>query len=430
MASKTQIPKGWRVVRLGDVAEVRSGIGFPLNRQGRRNGAYPFIKVSDMTLRGNETYIRSANNYVDEKDANELGANIFVSGTIVFPKVGAAIATNKKRALTAPTIIDNNMVGITVSDTQRCDARFLHGWFESIDLTQLANVSVVPSITGSRLKREFVLLPPLSEQRAIAAVLDSIDDAIEGTEAVIAATERLRDALLHELLTRGVPGWHTEWKEAPGVGTIPADWEVVRLGDVAEVQGGVGFPLERQGRQTGIFPFIKVSDMNLSGNETHIRMANNYVDQKDVDELAANVLPSGTIVFPKVGAAIATNKKRLITTPTVIDNNMVGVTVMAVSRLRCSTEFLYRWFESVDIFEFANVSAVPSITASRLKRAFIPFPLLEEQRATANLLDGVDVTLVAARRERKGLQLLKESTADALLSGRMRMGMGERIRDQ
>ena len=62
-------------------------------------------------------------------------------------------------------------------------------------------------------------------------VLDSIDDAIERTEAVIAATERLRDALLHELLTRGVPGWHSEWKEAPGLGTIPACWEVVRLGD-------------------------------------------------------------------------------------------------------------------------------------------------------------------------------------------------------
>ena len=91
------------------------------------------------------------------------------------------------------------------------------------------------------LKSLLILLPPLPEQRAIAAVLDSIDEAIERTEAVIAATERLRDALLHELLTRGVPGWHTEWKEAPGIGTIPnsfADWEVVRLGDVAEVGDG------------------------------------------------------------------------------------------------------------------------------------------------------------------------------------------------
>ena len=79
----------------------------------------------------------------------------------------------------------------------------------------------------------------MPEQRVIAAVLDSIDEAIERTEAVIAATERLRDALLHELLTRGVPGWHSEWKEAPGIGTVPACWDVVRLGDVATLQRGM-----------------------------------------------------------------------------------------------------------------------------------------------------------------------------------------------
>ena len=70
---------------------------------------------------------------------------------------------------------------------ERCDARFLHGWFELTDLSQFANVSAVPSITGSRLKRVLVTLPPLPEQRAIAAVLDSIDEAIERTEAVIAS---------------------------------------------------------------------------------------------------------------------------------------------------------------------------------------------------------------------------------------------------
>ena len=77
------------------------------------------------------------------------------------------------------------------------------------------------------------LLPPLSEQRAIAAVLDSIDDAIEGAEAVIAATEGLRDALLHDQTHPRPPRpAHTEFRDVPGLGTIPADWEVVRLGDV------------------------------------------------------------------------------------------------------------------------------------------------------------------------------------------------------
>ena len=78
-------------------------------------------------------------------------------------------------------------------------------------------------------------MPPLAEQRGIAAVLDAIDDAIERSEAVIAATEELRRSLLHELLSRGVPGWHSEWREVRGLGVVPSCWEVVRLGEVAEV---------------------------------------------------------------------------------------------------------------------------------------------------------------------------------------------------
>ena len=78
-------------------------------------------------------------------------------------------------------------------------------------------------------------IPPLSEQNRVASVLQSIDKAIENTENVIAKTEQLRDALLHELLTRGLPGHHSEWKEVPGLGTIPATWKIARLDEVAQV---------------------------------------------------------------------------------------------------------------------------------------------------------------------------------------------------
>ena len=71
-----------------------------------------------------------------------------------------------------------------------------------------------------------------------------------------------------------------------------------------------------------------------------------------------------------------------------------------------------------------------NINPTSLGSLTIPLPPLPEQEATAKLLDGVDVTLAAARREREGLQLLKESTADALLTGRVRVEVGERIHDQ
>ena len=102
-------------------------------------------------------------------------------------------------------------------------------------LERVTQGSTFQAIGGGELRNLPVLLPPLPEQRAIAAVLDSIDDAIGRTAAVIAATEQLRDSLLHQLLTRGVPrlAYGMEGSRR-GWGTIPADWEVVRLGEVAE----------------------------------------------------------------------------------------------------------------------------------------------------------------------------------------------------
>ena len=109
-----------------------------------------------------------------------------------------------------------------------------------------------------------VLLPPLPEQRSIAAMLDSIDDAIERTDAVIAATEQLRDSLLHELLTRGVPGWHREWKNVPGLGAMPADWEVVRLGEVSETITSGSRAWSRYFRPNGAF-FVR--SQNIVGGK-------------------------------------------------------------------------------------------------------------------------------------------------------------------
>ena len=123
----------------------------------------------------------------------------------------------------------------------------------------------IQAVSSQRRCRSLTILPipPLPEQRAIAAVLDAIDEVIERTEAVIAATERLRDSLLHELLTRGVPGWHSEWKEVPGIGTVPACWEMVRLGDVAEVERGKFAYRPRNDPRFygGAIPFIQTGDV-------------------------------------------------------------------------------------------------------------------------------------------------------------------------
>lgn len=82
-----------------------------------------------------------------------------------------------------------------------------------------------------------VTLPPLPEQRKIAAILTAVDETIEKTEAVIEQLGVVKKAMMQELLTRGLPGRHTRFKQTE-IGEVPEKWEVLPCGEVFDVQLG------------------------------------------------------------------------------------------------------------------------------------------------------------------------------------------------
>ena len=280
--------------------------------------------------------------------------------------------------------------------------------------------TTIQGITREDVTSLHILLPPLTEQWAIATVLDSIDDAIERIEAVIASTEQLRDSLLHELLTRGVPGWHTEWKEAPGIGTIPVCWEVARLGDVLETTTyGTNVSLDGGGR-------VSILRMNnLQDGEIDLTEEIRSADLGN-EELRKLSLVPGDILFNR------TNSLDLVGKVAVVRNLPQPISFASyLVRLRVHrTRANPFWLSSLLRFpgcqsrirKFATRGvSQANINPTSLKSLLIPLPSLLEQQAIAAMLDGVDVTLEGARNERDGLQMLKESTANALLTGRVRV---------
>ena len=76
-------------------------------------------------------------------------------------------------------------------------------------------------------------MPPLPEQRKIAAILSSVDDAIEKTQAVIDQVQVVKRGLMQELLTRGLPGRHTRFKQTE-IGEVPEEWDLRPAAAVCE----------------------------------------------------------------------------------------------------------------------------------------------------------------------------------------------------
>ena len=167
-----------------------------------------------------------------------------------------------------------------------------------------------------------------------------------------------------------------------GTDKPPQSWKGVRLGNVCKVVNGSGFKTSYQGYDSLPIPFIKVSDMNIAGNEKIVSRAANTVNTNMLKELKAKTCPAGSVIFPKVGGAVFTNKKRLLGTEAAFDNNIMGVVPLGVS-----SEWLFYWFQTVDLSTLANISALPSIKTSVIKDLEILIPSLPEQQRIAGILN-------------------------------------------
>ena len=185
----------WPTTNLGAICKFTAGSAFKPEFQGCSAGDYPFIKVSDMNAAGNEIFINSASNYVNEIQRAAMKAKLHPVGAIVFAKIGVALTTNRRRLLTRPTIIDNNMMSATPRDG-RVTSRFLYLLLTSIDFNTISAGTALPYLNVSDLERIEVSIPDtLSEQEAIARTLGDIDDKIDLNRRINQTLEAMAQAI-------------------------------------------------------------------------------------------------------------------------------------------------------------------------------------------------------------------------------------------
>jgi type I restriction enzyme M protein len=185
----------WPLVQIKEVAAVESGYGFPLDYQGKTDDEIPFLKVSDMNLPGNEKEMIAWNHSVSRAVLRELKAEAFPKGTVIFPKIGAAIGTNKKRILTRDSTYDNNVMGI-VPDTERLLPDFLHTYLLAFDLSRWASESEPPSMRKTTVEAYEIPLPPLATQQAIVAEIEAEQSLVAANRELIARFEKKIQATL------------------------------------------------------------------------------------------------------------------------------------------------------------------------------------------------------------------------------------------
>ena len=221
-------PTGWRYAALEEIADVVSG-GTPSRSVADYwGGSIPWATPSEVS-RASVRYLGSTRESITEAGVGAAGLRILPAGSILVTTratIGAAA-----RALVPMTTNQGFQNLVPHADT---DGAWLFHALEAARpvLHSLAAGSTFREVSRESFRRLRVLVAPPPEQRAIGAILDAIDEAIAQSEKAIAATEALRQALLYELLTRGIPGRHTKWRDVPGLGSVPACWQLTQLGSL------------------------------------------------------------------------------------------------------------------------------------------------------------------------------------------------------
>lgn len=198
---------------LRDIAIVSQGFTFSRSYQGKKNLKWNYFKVADIGLNPNSKYLTNAINTISDITMEEIGAIPFPKGSIVFPRVGAALFNNNKKILAQDGVVDDNVLVLTVTDTSKCWHEFLYYYLQGIPLAKWCNSGLVPVINTKTVLSQMVFLPPLPEQQKIAAILSTQDKVIELKEKLLVQKQQQKKYLMQQLLTgkKRLPGFCEKW---------------------------------------------------------------------------------------------------------------------------------------------------------------------------------------------------------------------------
>jgi len=250
----------WQVMTLDNLCNFVSGSAFPKDTQGEQEGDYPFIKVSDMNLPGNERYITCANNWIGDSICQSLHAKVHPIGATIFAKIGVALTYNRRRILRQPTIIDNNMMS-AIPRIAMVDGLFFYYLLRTIDFNEIAVGTALPYLNISDLKRIPVHVPSIPEQRAIAHILGTLDDKIELNRKMNQTLENMAKAIFNSWfvdftpvrakaegrdtgLPKQIADLFPDSFEDSEKGEIPKGWKVGRFEDAFDLVMGQSPPGE------------------------------------------------------------------------------------------------------------------------------------------------------------------------------------------
>lgn len=376
-----------------------------------------------------DIYYGKSQNWISDKFGHYpiIGTSGVLGKTNIPLFNGPAIVVGRKGTLDNPIYILDEFWAVdttyAVIPKERVQAKWLYYCLKNTRLDLLNEATGVPSISRDRLYN--VPIPEIDyfEQSRIAYVLDTIDGAIRKTEAVIAKLKKIREGMLHDLLTYGLdehgqirdPVAHPEqFKDSP-LGIIPKDWECGVLGDRFFVQGGFAFR-STDFVDNGDIPLVRISNITSKGLDLssyvalpyeYLRIFSNFSINKDDLLIAMSGATTG-----KVALAQDNNLPALL-------NQRVGRVVKKPNSKRYNSLFILAVLQSYKFQNYISIESMggaqPNVSRQEIEAYKFAWPNEQEQNRIADILLQINLRINTELQKLNKLNMLKSGLQDDLL---------------
>ena len=402
------IPEEWEIMKLGSIAETKSGGTPSRNDPSLFQGGIPWVKSGEL----DDLVVRDTEEKITDKALQNSSAKVFPKGTLLIALYGATVGKTGILGIDATT---NQAVCAIFPKADAFTPSYLQYYFIRIrpELLKARYGGAQPNISQTVIKDTIVIIPPLPEQRAIAHVLSKIQAAAQAQAAIAGRARELKRALMAKLFTeglrRGEPLKETE------MGPMPESWEVEKLGDVCAIATGTTPATDKPEYYGGNIPFIKTSE--IANNR--IIKAETHITQKAVEDYNLRIYPPGTVLMAMYGQGKTRGQVALLNISAATTQNTAAICPCE----ELDSEYLWQWLMG-QYNNLRNAGALGHISHLNLgyvKAYGIPKPPLDEQREIAYILQTVDAKIATAERKRAGLEELFRAMLGELMTGRVRV---------
>jgi type I restriction enzyme S subunit len=416
-----QMPADWKQTTLGELFDIQQGKA--LNKKARQ-GKAP------------RAFLRTANVFwghvdlskVDEMDFSEEEVRrlCLQAGDLLTCEGGDVGRTAIWRGELPLCCYQNHLHRLRAKSAD-VEPEFFMRWMEvaicQFDLYRGAsNKTTIPNLSKSRLASFVVPHPPLPEQRAIAEVLRTVQQAKEATEKIIAATKELKKSLMRHLFTYGPvqidQADQMRLKETE-IGPMPEHWKVARVQELCEeVTVGVVVRPASYYVPEGIPAF---RSLNIREDALETRDLVFFSKEANDGRLAKSKLRAGDVLVVRTGYPGTS----CVVPPRFEGANCIDLVIARPNTEFVRSDFLSRFFNSAQGRSQALTAqtglAQQHLNVGAVKRTIIPLPPTDEQESITSALGCVDSKLSSELRRRSAMDTLFQSLLHHLMTGKVQV---------